>query len=100
MCVCVLQIMILCNGFAFELFMLCLFYTPPTPRQEGDPVYTINIVGILIGGTFASLIVVPMCPQGRACWAFPAAPHSVHVGVPLLRCYSVLHIWGSRTRTV
>ena len=39
--------------------MLCLFYTPPTPRQEGDPVYTINIVGILIGGTFASLIVVP-----------------------------------------
>ena len=51
--------MILCNSFAFEVFMLCLFYTPPSPKKEGDTTVTINIVGMLISATFTSLICIP-----------------------------------------
>ena len=53
-------VMVLLNSFAFELLMLCLFYSAPEPREEGEPVVTINIVGILIAGTYASLITVPV----------------------------------------
>jgi len=62
--------MILLNSFAFELIILCLFYTtPPAPEEpaaEGETaaasssaLVTFNIVGIVISGTFAALIVIP-----------------------------------------
>ena len=56
-------VMILINGFAFELIMLCLFYPAPQPPpeegEEAGAAMTINIVGILIGSTFCALIVIP-----------------------------------------
>ena len=49
-------VMILTNGFAFELIMLCLFYPAPEPPpeegEEAGAAITINIVGILTGSTF------------------------------------------------
>ena len=50
---------VLLNSFAFELVLLCLFYTPPPPAHDGAPMMTINIVGIVLGGTFAALITIP-----------------------------------------
>ena len=47
-------VMILINGFAFELVMLCLTYSAP---PEGATVF--NIAGIIISGTVCGLIVVP-----------------------------------------
>jgi len=52
-------IMILMNSFAFELVMLCWFYSPPEEEPAVDAFVTINIVGIVVGGTFAAMIVIP-----------------------------------------
>jgi hypothetical protein len=37
-------VMILLNSFSFELIMLCLFYSPPDPRADGEPTTTVNAV--------------------------------------------------------
>ena len=37
-------VMILLNSFSFELIMLCLFYSPPDPRADGEPTPTVNAV--------------------------------------------------------
>jgi len=37
-------VMILLNSFSFELIMLCLFYSPPDPRVDGEPTTTVNAV--------------------------------------------------------
>ena len=55
--------MILLNSFAYEVILLCLFYSPPSaPEDEGEEeaYVTINIVGIIIGSSFAALITIPM----------------------------------------
>ena len=52
--------MILLNSFAFELLMLCLFYSAPDERDEGDPLVSINIVGVIISSVYASIITLPV----------------------------------------
>ena len=53
-------VMVLINSFVFELVLLCLFYTPPAPSADGAPMLTINIVGIVIAGTYAAIITIPI----------------------------------------
>ena len=62
--------MMLFNGFAFELVMLSLFYeSPPTPAvdnitglpmEEAGPAVVINPVAIVTGATVAAIICIPM----------------------------------------
>ncbi|KOO28394.1 very low-density lipoprotein receptor-like protein [Chrysochromulina tobinii] len=62
--------MMLFNGFAFELVMLSLFYeSPPTPpvdnitglpMEEAGPAVVINPVAIIISATVAAIICIPM----------------------------------------
>ena len=62
--------MMLFNGFAFELVMLSLFYeSPPTPpvdnitglpMEEAGPAVVINPVAIVTGATVAAIICIPM----------------------------------------
>ena len=51
--------MILMNSFAFELMMLLFFYAPPAPPVPGAPLLSINIPGLIIGSTYAAVIVIP-----------------------------------------
>ena len=63
-------IMMLFNGFAFELVMLCLFYeSPPTPAvdnvtglplEEAGPAVVVNPVDIVVGASAAAIICIPM----------------------------------------
>jgi len=52
--------MILINSFAFELIMMCAFYSPPATPEPGAPVLSINIPGLIIGATCAAVIVIPV----------------------------------------
>jgi hypothetical protein len=64
--------MMLYNGFAFELVMLCLLYessSPPTPLAEDNvtglpleevgPAVVINLVSIVFSATVAAIICIP-----------------------------------------
>ena len=63
-------VMILINGFAFELVMLCLFYSSPPPLpvdnvtglpiEEAGPTVVINPVAIIFSATVAAAICIPM----------------------------------------
>ena len=62
--------MLLFNGFAFELVMLCLLYSQPTPLavdnvtglplEEAGPAVVINPVAIIISATLAAIICIPV----------------------------------------
>ena len=53
-------VMVLLNSFAFELVVLCIFYEEDEPREEGEALMTINIVGIVVGATYCAAIVIPV----------------------------------------
>ena len=53
-------VMVLINSFAFELVLLCLFYSPPEPVVEGEPAVTIDPVALVMGATFAAAITIPV----------------------------------------
>ena len=62
--------MLLFNGFAFELVMLCLLYSQPTPlavdnvtglpQEEAGPAVVINPVAIIISATLTAVICIPV----------------------------------------
>ena len=62
--------MLLFNGFAFELVMLCLLYSQPTPLavdnvtglplEEAGPAVVINPVAIIITATLTAVICIPV----------------------------------------
>lgn len=61
-------VMILLNGFSFELIMLCLFFPQPeapleynvTGTVDDAPAVVINPVAIVFGATVAAAICIPM----------------------------------------
>jgi len=77
--------MVLINGFAFELIMLCLTYSPPA---EGP--YTINIVGIIISATICGLIVVPAMVSFA--WVFHPITF-IRFGAWLVRAFFCWPLW-------
>ncbi len=62
-------VMILINGFAFELFMLCLTYSSPPalpidnatglPIEDAGPAVVINPIAIIFSATVAAAICIP-----------------------------------------
>ena len=87
--------MILLNSFAFELLMLCLFYSAPDEREEGDPLVTINIVGVIVASAYASIITVPVMVSFA--WLFDpiifvrVAIWVLRVGIPW--CVRAFFLW-------